>query len=85
MATEAALSTELTTAEKLRAFTKELDHIARAFDERISTKEAMINRLTYILGDDLHLAKTVYDYVVLGHLSYHGQLRSRLTCLKKGS
>lgn len=67
-----------TTADRLRAFTKDLDRMAQEFDKRVATEEAMLNRLTFILGDDAGLAKTVYSYVVLGHLSHHGYLRSKL-------
>lgn len=65
-------------AGRLRELTKDLEHVAQEFDKRIATEEAMLNRLTFILGDDADLAKIVYSYVVLGHLSHHGYLRRRL-------
>lgn len=67
-----------TAAERVRAFIKDLDAMVNIFDEKIATKEAILSRLTYILGDDEALAQTVYDYVILGHLSYYNQLRTRL-------
>jgi hypothetical protein len=67
-----------TTADRMREFTKDLERMAQEFDKRVATEETMINRLTFILGDDVALAKTVYSYVALGHLSHHGYLRSRL-------
>lgn len=67
-----------TTRARLQEFVKDLGNIADEFDKRVATEEAMLNRLTFILGDDAGLAKTVYSYVVLGHLSHHGYLRSRL-------
>lgn len=67
-----------TTADRLREFTKDLNRMVQEFDKRVATEEAMLNRLTFILSDDAALAKTVYSYVALGHLSHHGYLRSRL-------
>lgn len=67
-----------TTRARLQEFVKDLNNIADEFDKRVATEDAMLSRLTFILGDDAGLAKTVYDYVVLGHLSHHSYLRSRL-------
>jgi len=48
--------------------------MADVFDEKVAKRSEIMDRLTYILDDDSDLSRTVYDYVVRGHLAYHNQL-----------
>lgn len=73
------------TAKKLRDFARDMQRMAEVFDERVATKKAAIERLTYILGDDLGLATAVYDYVIRGHLAYCNQLRERFQARRTGT
>ena len=68
-----------TTVERLREFvTKDMDEVLYIFEQRIASEAEMMNRLTWVFGDDAGLARTVYNYVVLGHLSHHNYLRKRV-------
>lgn len=67
-----------TTAERVREFvTKDMGTVLAVFEQRVAAEETMKDRLTSILGN-ADLARMVYEYVVLGHLSHHGSLREKL-------
>lgn len=68
---------EIIDVQRLRETVKLLKRMAVVFNERASSKEVMMNRLSYIFGDDDDLAKTIYDYVIRGHLSHCNYLRDR--------
>jgi len=65
-------------AVRLRGLATDFERLINAYEEKISIKETIIARLEYAFNDR-DLAKTVYDFAVLGHLSYANQLRARFT------
>jgi hypothetical protein len=68
-----------TTADKLRELTKDLTKIANAYDETVASQTEAEDRLAYIFGGNVALARTVYRYAISGHLSHANYLRERLS------
>ena len=66
------------TAVRLRGLAADFERLINAYEEKVSATETIIARLEYAFNDR-ELAKTVYDFAVLGHLSHANQLRARFT------
>jgi hypothetical protein len=66
------------TAVRLRGLAADFERLIQVYEEKVSAREMIIARLEYAFNDR-DLAKTVYDFAVLGHLSYANQLRARFT------
>ena len=66
------------TAVRLRGLAADFERLIRVYEEKVSARETVIARLEYAFNDR-ELAKTVYDFAVLGHLSHASQLRARFT------
>lgn len=74
----------MTTQTTMQTLINKLLKMEAVFDERVSNKRQIMDRLTHIFNDDKKLATTVYDYCVQGHLAYHSQLRERFKpCQRK--
>lgn len=67
----------VTTKKKLKTLIHSLADVMDLHDKRVAKKKEVMGRLIWIFNEDTELAKTVYNYVWMGHLSYYNQLRTR--------
>jgi hypothetical protein len=66
---------------ELRTLLSDLQKLESILSEKIANKNEIMERLQWIFNDDEDLARTVYDYVMLGHKSYYNQLRTKFRAI----
>jgi hypothetical protein len=64
------------TAVRLRGLAADFERLIQVYEERVAEKEIVLDRLEFVFGDR-DLARTIYNFTMLGHLSYANQLRTR--------